>query len=148
MKSIKIIAGSYGWRPENSRSVTLITRQHGPIEVSDAEAERLIALGVAVIVERDLALVRPEPEKPVPAAAPQEEDVEEQPAIPRYSMKDTAVVLRAYLDAESLSHEPGMTKAQLIDALDAYYGSPEDPDEESPEAEDAPDLKAGSPVVL
>lgn len=134
MKSIKIIAGSYGHRPEGSKSVTLITKQHPPIDVSDAEAERLIALGVAVIVENDIPLTRPEemPDK----------------TLPEYSMKNKADELKALMDQYGLPYEDSTTKQQMVDALDAFFDAPADDDEEPEEDPgQAPDLSAHSPVV-
>lgn len=137
MKSIKIIAGSYGYRAEGASSVTLITKQHPPVVVSDEEAERLIALGVAVIVESDLPLVRPE-QPPVYLAHPE------------YSMKNKAYELKALMDEFELPYEEGITKQQMVDALDAFFDASEDDDTEDEEegsAQDAPNLSAHNPVV-
>lgn len=134
MKSIKIIAGSYGYRAEGASSVTLITKQHPPVVVSDEEAERLIALGVAVIVESDLPLVRPE-QPPVYLAHPE------------YSMKNKAYELKALMDEFELPYEEGITKQQMVDALDAYFETPADEEEDEEEPGQAPDLSAHNPVV-
>lgn len=134
MKSIKIIAGSYGYRAEGASSVTLITKQHPPVVVSDEEAERLIALGVAVIVESDLPLVRPE-QPPVDLAHPE------------YSMKNKAYELKALMDEFELPYEEGITKQQMVDALDAYFETPADEEEDEEEPGQAPDLSAQNTVV-
>lgn len=134
MKSIKIIAGSYGYRAEGASSVTLITKQHPPVVVSDEEAERLIALGVAVIVESDLPLVRPE-QPPVYLAHPE------------YSMKNKAYELKALMDEFELPYEEGITKQQMVDALDAYFETPADEEEDEEEPGQAPDLSAQNTVV-
>ena len=47
MKTIKIILGTYGHMKNGTPPVDLIDNNSGPIEVSDAEAARLIKLGVA-----------------------------------------------------------------------------------------------------
>jgi len=47
MKRIKIINGTYGHRPEGSKSTHPKTANDGPFEVNDSEAERLVAMGVA-----------------------------------------------------------------------------------------------------
>lgn len=134
MKSIKIIAGSYGYRAEGASSVTLITKQHPPVVVSDEESERLIALGVAVIVESDLPLVRPE-QPPVYLAHPE------------YSMKNKAYELKALMDEFELPYEEGITKQQMVDALDAFFETPADEEEDEEEPGQAPDLSAQNTVV-
>lgn len=135
MKRIKITVGSYGHRPEGSKSVTLITKQHPPVDVSDAEAERLIKLGVAVIVENDIQLTRPEK---TPDAG----------SIPEYSMKNKADELKALMDEFGLPYEDGTTKQQMVDALDAFFDAPAEDDEDAEEVtEQAPDLSAHNPVV-
>ena len=141
MKSIKIIAGSYGYRAEGASSVTLITKQHPPVVVSDEEAERLIALGVAVIVESDLPLVRPA-QPPVDPAQPPVD-----PAHPEYSMKNKAYELKALMDEFELPYEEGITKQQMVDALDAYFETPADEEEDEEEPGQAPDLSAQNTVV-
>jgi hypothetical protein len=140
MKSIKIIAGSYGYRPEGAKSVTLITKQHPPVVVSDTEAERLIELGVAVIVENDIPLTRPGESR----------DMGERP---EYSMKNKADELKALMDEFDLKYEDGITKQQMVDALDAFFDTPDDNEEEDEEDDEenvgqgAPDLSAQSSVV-
>ncbi len=136
MKSIKIIAGSYGYRPEGSKSVTLITKQHPQIEVSNAEAERLIELGVAVIVESDLKLQSQ-------AQLPESTDTR-----PEYSMKNRADELKALMDEFELPYEEGITKQQMVDALDNYFDTPANDDEAvDEEPGQVPDLSVDSPVV-
>lgn len=135
MKSIKIIVGSYGHRPEGAKSVTLITKQHPPIVVSDEEAERLITLGVAKIVESDLALERPDTQP-------------EDPAKPEYSMKNKADELKALMDEFELPYEDGTTKQQMVDALDAYFDAPaQEDEEETNEGGQVPDLNATNDLV-
>lgn len=135
MKSIKIIVGSYGYRPEGSKSVTLITKQHPPIDVSDAEAERLIELGVAVIVENDIPLTRPE-------------ETPDKGSMPEYSKKNKADELKALMDEFGLPYEDGITKQQMVDALDAFFDAPAEDDEDAEEEPgQAPDLSAHNPVV-
>ena len=52
MKLVKIILGTYGYKPKGALSVKPISAG-GTIEVSDAEVERLIALKVATAVSDD-----------------------------------------------------------------------------------------------
>lgn len=51
MKKVIIKVGGYGYRPDKKAAVKLITEKDGPISVSDEEAERLLALKVAVLAE-------------------------------------------------------------------------------------------------
>lgn len=139
MKSIKIIVGSYGHRPDGRGSVTLITKQSPPILVSDEEAERLVELGVAAIVENDLPLTAPGHN---PGAAEGER--------PEYSMKNKADELKALMEEFELKHEEGMTKQQMVDALDAFFDEvPDDTgdDEEDGQVEPPPNAGAQNSVV-
>lgn len=139
MKSIKIIVGSYGHRPDGRGSVTLITKQSPPIQVSDEEAERLIELGVAAIVENDLPLTALGHN---PGAAEDER--------PEYSMKNKADELKALMEEFELKHEEGMTKQQMVDALDAFFDEvPDDADDDKEDGQDdtPPNLSAQNSVV-
>ena len=51
MKIIKIIRGTYGYRKEGTRLVEPIDKNSDPITVSDQEAERLVSLGVAKVLD-------------------------------------------------------------------------------------------------
>ena len=144
MKTIRIIAGSYGHKAEGSGSVTLITRQHPPIQVSEAEAERLVGLGVAAIIETGAAI--PVPEK-APAPQVQEETkVQEMKAAkpPAYSIRTTVRELTQLLEEYGIPFEEGLTKRQMVELLDFYFAA----DNVVSDDEGAPDLKAGSPVIL
>lgn len=69
MKKIKIVVGTYGYRKNDTSAVELIDKNSDPIEVSDAEAKRLIGLGIATSVETKTAALAPEPkgtEEPAP----------------------------------------------------------------------------------
>ena len=50
MTTIRIIAGTYGFKPKGSSRIIGKDSQSEPFEVENAEAERLIRLGVAEIV--------------------------------------------------------------------------------------------------
>ena len=64
---IEIISGSYGWRKTKDAMPKLIERG-GICEVDEAEARRLVALGVAAIVhEADEAKAAPPPASICPA---------------------------------------------------------------------------------
>ena len=143
MKTIRIIAGSYGHKPQGSGSVTLITRQHLPIQVSDAEAERLVGIGVAAIIETDVAI--PAPEKaPEPQVQEETKAQERDTAKPAgYSIRTSARELTKLLEEYGLPYEEGMTKRQMVEQLDYYFAG----DDVVQDQEGAPDLTAGSPVI-
>lgn len=129
MKIIKIIVGSYGYRPEGTGSVTLITKHHPPITVSAAEAERLVELGVAKTIESNIPLTAPG-------------DNPDADTKPQYSMKNKSDELKVLMDEFGLEHEEGMTKQQMIDALDEFFDGYEDD-----ETDQAPDLNSDQTVV-
>lgn len=51
MKEVMIIQGTYGYQPEGSKKVIPKSKQDGSFELSDEEAERLVNLGVAAMVD-------------------------------------------------------------------------------------------------
>jgi len=53
MAIVKIINGTYGYRPEGSNYVIPVAAGDPPISVDDEEAKRLIGLGVAASVESE-----------------------------------------------------------------------------------------------
>lgn len=116
MKRVKIIQGSYGHRLD-SGGVALITTKSPPITVNDDEAERLVELGVAAIVENDIPLTRPG----------ESQDTEEKP---EYSMKNKSDELKALMDKFGLEYEDGITKQQMVDALDAFFDASDDEEDE------------------
>lgn len=77
---VKIISGTYGWRPDKDGSVEPVSKG-GTCEVSDAEAARLIGLGVASYVEPPADLPAKAPDAP-PAPPPGDEE-------PPASLQDT-----------------------------------------------------------
>ena len=54
MTTIKIINGTYGHRPEGSNYVIPVAAGDPDISVDDLEAQRLVGLGVAVIVQPEV----------------------------------------------------------------------------------------------
>jgi hypothetical protein len=56
-------------------------------------------------------------------------------------MDNTAAELKAIMEAEGLTIRSGMTKREMVDALDAYFASEDDEDDE------LPDLSPEVPVV-
>lgn len=135
---IEIISGSYGWRKTKDAMPKLVERG-GICEVDEAEARRLVALGVAAIVhEAD--------EAPVASGSTVENGAESG--------------AEAHLDAEQLQEmtvaqlkelaaELGIETAKLRkkdDLIAAIVAVPVEPGEEISE-DDLPDLSAAAPVV-
>lgn len=54
MKTIKIISGTYGYKPNGSKSIKPVS-VGGVINIDDAEANRLVSLGVAAFIENEAA---------------------------------------------------------------------------------------------
>ncbi len=50
---VKIISGTYGYRPEKSNYVIPVSVGEGPISVDDDEAKRLVEIGVAAYIDKE-----------------------------------------------------------------------------------------------
>ena len=148
---IRIISGTYGYRPmilasdgsvRMSPYVVPKTPRDPPIEVTDAEAERLVKLGVAEYVDglpEKMSAVPPVPEKPEDNTsetgdaadaqngagnepAPEEVSEAEDPESsdePEFSVEMSSADLRAAMEARGLQVKARMTKAQMVEALTA-----------------------------
>ena len=144
---VEIISGSYGWRKSKDAMPKLIERG-GTCEVDEAEAKRLVALGIAAIVhEADEA----------PVASGSTVESGDTPCADMPSEENGA---EAHLDAEQLQEmtvaqlkelaaELGIETAKLRkkdDLIAAIVAVPVEPGEEISE-DDLPDLSAAAPVV-
>ena len=148
---VLIISGSYGWRKTKDAMPKLIERGC-TCEVDDAEAKRLVALGVATIVHESgdvpLASVNTPESSDAPCVdMPSEENGAETPA-------------EAHLDAEQLREMPVAELRELAadlgieteklrkkdDLIAAIVAVTVTPGEEISE-EDLPELSANAPVV-
>ena len=144
---IKITSGIYGLN-EGGR-VKPKTSYDEPFEVDDAEAERLIALGVAkkvassvenpsdgedVLPEADLETDESEANSE-DAEAETPEEIED--SRPSYSDKSDIQELRDIAKAYGVSFSPNMGKAKLLKKLDEFFD----------EQNGVPDLSAGDPVI-
>lgn len=144
MKKIKIVNGTYGYRPAPA-VVEPKTPEDPAFLVEDQEAARLVALGVAAYVGEAPAA----PEEPAPASeepeapeAPAEESEEpETPAAPGYTAEQLEGMdynaLKA-LAAERGVKPAGQKKTDYIAALMAADVEVEDDD-------DMPELTAADP---
>lgn len=151
MVEVKIISGSYGWR-ETRKAMPKLIERGSTCKVDEAEAQRLVALGVAAIVnEADEAHVATA-SAPESGAAP----CSDISGAENGAEGDT----EAHLDAEQLQEmtvaqlkelaaELGIETAKLRkkdDLIAAIAAVPVEPGEEAGEG-DLPDLSAAAPVV-
>lgn len=152
---IEIISGSYGWRKTKDAMPKLVERG-GICEVDEAEARRLVALGVAAIVhEAD--------EAPVASGSTVESGdtpCADMPSEENGAESGAESGAGAHLDAEQLQEmtvaqlkelaaELGIETAKLRkkdDLIAAIVAVPVEPGEEISE-DDLPDLSAAAPVV-
>lgn len=143
MAKIKIMRGFYGLHTK------LGVQTKGPndeaFEVDDNEAKRLVDLGIAKYIgdtpvatveesadEDNASVNTPETEAPTES----EYEGDSVTDIPEYSSDSTVAELRAIAKAEGISFKVGMTKSEMVEALDEHFG-----------VMDAPDLSAETPVV-
>ena len=94
---IKIISGSFGAGLKNSRS--------GAFTLPDEEEKRLVDRGVAAYVNEGALLA-----EPGALDAP-----------PEYSVDTNANTLRELLKGAGLKAAVGMSKQEMVNALDAFY---------------------------
>lgn len=138
MKKVQIVRGTYGHRPINddgtlSKSIKPVTAKSPPISVRNEEADRLMALGVGKVVEdvenpvKGVATTLGDADSNALGANPEldESDLEviaDALELPRYSMDWTADELKELMEELGLPVTSRMTKAQMIDAIDAVFG--------------------------
>ena len=139
MKQIKIINGTYGFRPQ-PHVVERKNADDAPFFVEDAEADRLVALKVAVIVDGAAA----------PAADPVQMDPEtdDQEALVYNEdmkldeLKDVARSVGATEDElKSLR-----SKKDVIALINEIVEGEGEADTEDEDPEDAPDVSVADPV--
>lgn len=113
-----------------------LTSADGPQTFSEELEARLVSEGVAKYVE----------DKPVRRKPTKNDTVngtENAQDIPEYSADMKAAELREIMENCGLQYKVGMSKADMVAALDAYFGDEvEDEDEDTP-----PDLGAEDPIV-
>ena len=161
MKLIKIINGTYGFRPQ-PYVVELKTADDQPFEVSDEEADRLIGLGVAALAFGDDSeslqgamdgMVGQLEDQPVPPEDPEDPDEDpeledeadetNEPAPAAEKMDPEELKQLTNPELGELAKELGIevkgrpTKADLIDAIMAAAA----------EDDELPDLGAADPEV-
>ena len=151
MVEVKIISGSYGWR-ETRKAMPKLIERGSTCKVDEAEAQRLVALGVAAIVNEA-------GEAPVATASAPESGAAPCSDIPG-AENGTESDTEAHLDAEQLqkltvaqlkelAEEMCISTAKLKrkdDLIAAIIDVSVEPGEEVGE-DDLPELSADAPVV-
>ncbi len=139
MHKVKILAGGYGLR-KGTRN-TLCTKNN-IVEVDDAEAERIVSLGVAEYFDSVVATPPADEFEEnsgdnTPNGENGSNDAENGDSeTPAYSVDMKADELRAIGKQFDITFKVGTTKEDMVKALDEYFA----------DGEDAPELTAGAPV--
>lgn len=175
MKRIKIIGGTYGYRPAGTMRLDTKNKNSEPFEVPDVEAMRLVAMGIAEIaattglsaesVATNLAqFVSNDGTTPdsdtatsggggpdgVGGSSPDEnvdtegdgadQQTPDNDGVPEYSVNNSAAELKDIMLDCGLSCKAGMTKSDMVKALDEFFSDAGD-------GEGPPELGAEGPVT-
>lgn len=151
MRTIKIVNGVYGHKPAGSKFIDPKRTGDPPFEVEDARAAQLVAIKVAEYADIEEKQVLKEVATP-PEGSEQtgtgvnmpngesgsngEGNVQEKP---EYNIDMKATELREIMDNCQLTYKVGMSKADMVAALDAYF--------EDEGADEPPKLGAEDPIV-
>ena len=162
MKKVKIIKGTYGYQPEGSKIVKAIDRGEC-VDLPEDKAARLVKLGVAVYVDEpdttseNAYVPDQEPigfdETPPEDSVEDSDELPELPegviAIPEYSVEMKATELREIGKLCGLTFKVGMTKEEMVAALDKHIEENMVDDEEiiDTDPEDAPTFDATEAVM-
>lgn len=146
MRKIRIISGVFGWK--HGSAYDLVKAGDAPIEVEDKVACRLVEQKVAKYVE----------------APAEESGLPDLPdgvyPVPQFSIDSTVAELREIAKQCGVTFKVGMTKEDMVAALDAHIeanlvdgvdvdepDTEEEPETEGePDAEDAPTFDAAEAV--
>lgn len=151
MKKVKITFGAYGQHVRNL--VVLRDIRSNPFELDDAEAERLVSLGIAKIIEespvsedesvKSADSEGTEHEEYADDDVNEDDDTDGAPhddsARPEYSAESSVSELREIAKACGITFSVGTTKVQMVAELDEYF------DNNGSSAE-MPNFVAGDPV--
>ena len=127
---IRMVAGVYGLnikREDGSTYVQGMGPESGPFSVDPNEEARLVGMKVAKYVGNAEQVSPAEAEPPVLPDLP-----EGVVGIPEYSTRNTVKELQAIAELCGITFEEGMTKAQMVEALDQHIadntveGDPDD----------------------
>lgn len=119
MRTVRIIFGTYGYH--DGYSIDAKTRNSEPFELDDAEAERIVSLGVAEYTDEanDIAVATPASDNNAH----------------EYSVNSSVSDLRALAKSVGITFKIGTTKEDMVAALDEYFKNDED----------MPDMSAADP---
>ena len=134
MKKVKIVGTTYGYHNSNGR-IEPKDEKSNPFMLDDAEAERLVSLGVAEIIEERVATPQIDEEtedagENTPEDENRDEDAEDAledtrpPAYterPEYDGSTKATELREIGKNIGIVFPFGTTKEKMIEQLDAYF---------------------------
>lgn len=139
MATIKITVGVFGWN--RGQKYDLVKAGAPPIEVDEAQAQRLVEKGVAVYV------TPPVDTQPVMVYDnhPDAEPVVAEPMGKAYHIGMTAKELRDIAKDYGLTFKQGISKAEMVEKLDAFFADL-DLAETEPAAEDVPTFDATEAV--
>lgn len=147
MAKIKIIKGGCGIVYKDTHGTArhaLRTPEHGPFDCDDAQAARLVRLGVAEYVTTQQAAKEPENSSEEPEQTPGSEPEKTTGHLDRVQLESMEYNELKKLAAEIGAAPTGKKKADLIDAIAAVEVEPGD--EVDPDDEDElPDLDAADP---
>jgi hypothetical protein len=143
MKNIKIINGTYGYRAPGVRAVEPKRPGDPPFPLEDDKAERLVSLGVAAYADAEDGSDSPTRKK----RRRTKDGGDGKP----YGPDTKADELRALMKECGLTVKIGMTKADMIAALDEYFAEKESGDDveedDDGEEDEPPDLNPEDPVA-
>lgn len=151
MAKIRVIQGGCGisYKDEHGTARhTLKTPEHGAFECDDAQAARLVRLGVAAYVTEQQATTEPSEDPAANSKEPGQTPGSESEKLTGH-LDAAELESREYNELKKLAADMGVTpkgkkKADLIDAIVAVeveLGDEVDPDNE----DDLPDLNAADP---
>lgn len=137
---IKVIKGTIGCKV--GRLHKTFTAEDGAIHLDDALEARFVRLGVAVYVnapaQSDAEGTGGAEDIPEGVYTSEDDKTEDKPTLPAYSVDMKAEYLRNLGKQFDLNFKVGMSKAEMVEALDEYF-KVEDIDEEDTEEDDGED---------
>lgn len=113
MKTVRIINGTYGHRPINSKYVVPITAGDPPIALSDEKADDLVARHIAEFVATNQ----------MPKTTDEGENNDGDGKKPAYNVLMKVVELKEIMDTYGITIPANATKKEMIALLDDYFRS-------------------------
>ena len=125
MRKVKIISGGYGVRINGKNKLCLSGTM---IEVENAEAERLVSLGVGVYDNKAVATAPAEESiKQTQESMSEKEVLSLEERSIKYSVKMKADELREIAKKCGITYKVGTTKEEMVEALDEYFSNDNPP---------------------